>query len=254
MLLLILQRYYFESESQHIRCISSAPIGCCLSYKDTILKANHSSAVSNCSGLLLLLILQRYYFESESQLFWYILLQLAAVAYPTKILFWKRITAIDWYAKSAKALLLILQRYYFESESQLVVHAHSHLIAVAYPTKILFWKRITALVNQTIIIMTLLLILQRYYFESESQLSLIEIRFPKRCCLSYITSISPPNPQYHPFSLLTNWREKPHFLFRTLFSLQSLNSTYLFYLFPNLRQILLHPFRILRTNNFQQVF
>ena len=41
---------------------------CCLSYKDTILKANHSKEPRREISLTLLLILQRYYFESESQL------------------------------------------------------------------------------------------------------------------------------------------------------------------------------------------
>ena len=61
-LLLILQRYYFESESQQRSLLPLTSISCCLSYKDTILKANHSEGVSDD-------ITNR------------------AVAYPTKILF-----------------------------------------------------------------------------------------------------------------------------------------------------------------------
>ena len=145
-LLLILQRYYFESESQHGSNVVTMANSCCLSYKDTILKANHSIVLSPWALAL-------------------------AVAYPTKILFWKRITAIEQLNSFLDALLLILQRYYFESESQRIVvfdvagiscclsykdtilkANHSHLFifpfepkAVAYPTKILFWKRITAI-------------------------------------------------------------------------------------------------------------
>ena len=62
MLLLILQRYYFESESQRHRHNLMQVQRCCLSYKDTILKANHSGKDSIATVLL-------------------------AVAYPTKILF-----------------------------------------------------------------------------------------------------------------------------------------------------------------------
>ena len=171
-------------------------IRCCLSYKDTILKANHSRSSALKSLGKLLLILQRYYFESESQLMIMggmrdqrcclsykdtilkanhskMELELTkrnAVAYPTKILFWKRITANTLTLNIIKELLLILQRYYFESESQLDEYSslkdigcclsykdtilkanHSNPVlssnsfcAVAYPTKILFWKRITA--------------------------------------------------------------------------------------------------------------
>ena len=62
LLLLILQRYYFESESQRNDHYGNYSYSCCLSYKDTILKANHSYALSSL--------------PLDS-----------AVAYPTKILF-----------------------------------------------------------------------------------------------------------------------------------------------------------------------
>ena len=42
MMLLILQRYYFESESQLMIMGGMRDQRCCLSYKDTILKANHN--------------------------------------------------------------------------------------------------------------------------------------------------------------------------------------------------------------------
>ena len=169
-LLLILQRYYFESESQRVLLIEFIDFCCCLSYKDTILKANHSAPGSPLPASL-------------------------AVAYPTKILFWKRITAGRYVDDFYIVLLLILQRYYFESESQ-PIHSRmqevgccclsykdtilkanhsstntscSATFAVAYPTKILFWKRITAQHDIDNMALMLLLILQRYYFESESQ-------------------------------------------------------------------------------------
>ena len=66
-MLLILQRYYFESESQPPLIHTLVQAGCCLSYKDTILKANHNSVCSRKGRAWMLLILQRYYFESESQ-------------------------------------------------------------------------------------------------------------------------------------------------------------------------------------------
>ena len=118
-LLLILQRYYFESESQQRDQSRENSRSCCLSYKDTILKANHSGYRVPYVGS-------------------------TAVAYPTKILFWKRITAACAVTSCGLPLLLILQRYYFESESQLIMKQLDIMEAVAYPTKILFWKRITA--------------------------------------------------------------------------------------------------------------
>ena len=168
-LLLILQRYYFESESQQNDARMIPITRCCLSYKDTILKANHSAPGSPLPASL-------------------------AVAYPTKILFWKRITARKVEGWKWLKLLLILQRYYFESESQRMIQGevpvprcclsykdtilkanHSactissfRLCAVAYPTKILFWKRITASKPANPAQPALLLILQRYYLLSES--------------------------------------------------------------------------------------
>ena len=192
-LLLILQRYYFESESQLDWVLSGQTISCCLSYKDTILKANHSIIALSKLRSSLLLILQRYYFESESQLnvmsneilfccclsykdtilkanhssHAFVPSVKEAVAYPTKILFWKRITAHGSNHQHTKRLLLILQRYYFESESQRITETEYNLLAVAYPTKILFWKRITALS--------------------------IVVLFLHRCCLSYKDTILKAN-------------------------------------------------------------
>ena len=246
--MLIIQRYYFESESQQPSFIIRDLPSCCLSYKDTILKANHSYRIPVIRNTTLLLILQRYYFESESQQYGLLDVVLhrcclsykdtilkanhsvqsahwtchLAVAYPTKILFWKRITALVNQTIIIMTLLLILQRYYFESESQPgCIHSaapqccclsykdtilkanHSCpllmmalVYAVAYPTKILFWKRITAAFANGIFHIVLLLILQRYYFESESQQQALNDIIPAGCCLSYKDTILKANHSY----------------------------------------------------------
>ena len=172
-LLLILQRYYFESESQPCWCASLYWFSCCLSYKDTILKANHSLRSVTLAMLSLLLILQRYYFESESQQKLVEYRFYTAVAYPTKILFWKRITAIWNKIVRLQMLLLILQRYYFESESQRIRMTYHECSCCC-----LSYKDTILKANHSIGIITgwkamLLLILQRYYFESESQLNVV---------------------------------------------------------------------------------
>ena len=218
-MLLILQRYYFESESQHIFLESKQQFGCCLSYKDTILKANHNMFATEIIATLMLLILQRYYFESESQHAPNSGPTVGDVAYPTKILFWKRITTAATYISILAAMLLILQRYYFESESQLdgvdsykdagcclsykdtILKAnHNYFVFivtffwdVAYPTKILFWKRITTSKARWITRARMLLILQRYYFESESQRYQTRTSCDLRCCLSYKDTILKAN-------------------------------------------------------------
>ena len=168
-MLFILQRYYFESESQQYSLSYVCFHGCCLSYKDTILKANHNvlfflslqnsdvvyptkilfwKRITTCqivqpAQVLMLFILQRYYFESESQQNGYGISVLFDVVYPTKILFWKRITTNAVACNKCCKMLFILQRYYFESESQLLACMMEYYTDVVYPTKILFWKRIT---------------------------------------------------------------------------------------------------------------
>ena len=144
---------------------------CCLSYKDTILKANHNTERTCCCWI-------------------------SDVVYPTKILFWKRITTYSPSSHWRFEMLFILQRYYFESESQLM-NMQNYIIAdVVYPTKILFWKRITTTRLPTLILMMMLFILQRYYFESESQ---HERPWPESnfwCCLSYKDTILKANHNY----------------------------------------------------------
>ena len=203
-LLLILQRYYFESESQRGWSAIYIRTCCCLSYKDTILKANHSGLQKTA-------------------------LRTIAVAYPTKILFWKRITAGVNAINAVLLLLLILQRYYFESESQHKLlhrgllqscclsykdtilkanHSNQWIVsclhhAVAYPTKILFWKRITA--HQVFMVSKdlLLLILQRYYFESESQQDSTQTAGALSCCLSYKDTILKANHSRNCYNSVT---------------------------------------------------
>ena len=138
--------------------------GCCLSYKDTILKANHSKLLKLLLLMQLLLILQRYYFESESQLRYAFpeRPERCCLSYKDTIL--KANHSLDIIPRPVVKLLLILQRYYFESESQpetelagfiqgcclsykdtILKANHSIRLlairmyrAVAYPTKILF--------------------------------------------------------------------------------------------------------------------
>ena len=219
-MLLILQRYYFESESQRADVSCHFFVWCCLSYKDTILKANHNVALTEWQARPMLLILQRYYFESESQQMKYLnkklercclsykdtilkanhnLATLMAapkpdVAYPTKILFWKRITTQQWVLRLWQGCCLSYKDTILKANHNPNGCCNGLGEDVAYPTKILFWKRITTIINTLIsllwcclsykdtilkanhnfsylfpFLLMMLLILQRYYFESESQ-------------------------------------------------------------------------------------
>ena len=119
-MLLILQRYYFESESQQNPRDRKKLLRCCLSYKDTILKANHNSFHLERISTLMLLILQRYYFESESQphAITHGLGMRCCLSYKDTILKANHNSFLIFFFFIV--MLLILQRYYFESESQLI--------------------------------------------------------------------------------------------------------------------------------------
>ena len=92
-LLLIKQRYNFESNSQQTPQTIKNQKSCCLSSKDTISKAIHN--------LMLLISLCHQ-----------------VVAYQAKIQFRKQFTTLSYVIAVCAALLLIKQRYNFESNSQ----------------------------------------------------------------------------------------------------------------------------------------
>ena len=89
----ILQRYSFESNSQQSTTTFDLSLSCFLSYKDTHLKAIHNFSIPLQEQGRLFSILQRYSFESNSQL-------------------------IGHRSEYHLPLFSILQRYSFESNSQ----------------------------------------------------------------------------------------------------------------------------------------
>ena len=167
---LILQRYYFESNSQpFLNC--AITLNCCHWYcKDTILKAIHNNEYAE-------------------------VLKNNVVTDIAKILFWKQFTTCCLFTTWWFELSLILQRYYFESNSQQIRITASNKVCchwyckdtilkaihnfqwylynggkvVTDIAKILFWKQFTTAFNLGICFWKLSLILQRYYFESNSQ-------------------------------------------------------------------------------------
>ena len=102
-----------------------------------------TEGIPNIKEYLLLLICQRYNFESNSQQ------QLSAFQVPTvvtdmsKIQFWKQFTTGDFFTIVWKRLLLICQRYNFESNSQHNGSANLIPIVVTDMSKIQFWKQFT---------------------------------------------------------------------------------------------------------------
>ena len=141
----ILQRYKFESNSQHGSDGSRSGLRCLLSCKDTNLKAIHNTPGRGCRGRWMFAILQRYKFESNSQRRTRFTTRTSGcllsckdtnlkaihnsttrgflinldVCYPAKIQIWKQFTTGDKDSRNLVAMFAILQRYKFESNSQL---------------------------------------------------------------------------------------------------------------------------------------
>ena len=92
----------------------------------------------------------------------------------------------------------------------------TNIATVSYGSKILKWKQITTAIDHRRTAKQLFPMVQKY--KNEKQITTEFHIIPANIWLfSIILEISMPlpNPKYHHLSLLTNWREKPHFLFRT---------------------------------------
>ena len=92
-LLLMIQRYNTESNSQHVLARYLFIVGCCWWFKDTILKAIH-----NCVDRFPCIF--------------------SVVADDSKIQYWKQFTTIQGRNRARSLLLLMIQRYNTESNSQ----------------------------------------------------------------------------------------------------------------------------------------
>ena len=186
MLLRSVQRYKFESNSQLIYLCSFISFCCCDQYKDTNLKAIHNPRALIC-------------------------LSTPVVAISTKIQIWKQFTTQRWSRSSASSLLRSVQRYKFESNSQpfflqmrnfdsccdqykdtnlkaihnvpAVFPTGLHVVAIS--TKIQIWKQFTTIQQKAPPRAGLLRSVQRYKFESNSQLEDDYIVGELSCCDQY---------------------------------------------------------------------
>ena len=141
----MVQRYKFESKSQLATFSTSLVSGCFQWFKGTNLKANHNKvlwmmktlrAVSNGSKVqiwkqittpldvgkffpVLFPMVQRYKFESKSQPHWLVAAFILAVSNGSKVQIWKQITTLNSFIWQRIPLFPMVQRYKFESKSQL---------------------------------------------------------------------------------------------------------------------------------------
>ena len=143
-LLQSVQRYKFESNSQRWHDARMFDKGCCNQYKDTNLKAIHNNTPGKTYN-------------------WVV------VAISTKIQIWKQFTTYGLSYDFGEPLLQSVQRYKFESNSQLLSANNQRIIVVAISTKIQIWKQFTTQEKELKCITLLLQSVQRYKFESNSQ-------------------------------------------------------------------------------------
>ena len=113
-----IQRYKFESNSQLFIGCKSIGHRCIIRYKDTNLKAIHNIEASNSLADALYYPIQRYKFESNSQLIRTNSVECGVVLSDTKIQIWKQFTTRCRACHSLTGLYYPIQRYKFESNSQ----------------------------------------------------------------------------------------------------------------------------------------
>ena len=217
----MVQRYKFESKSQRIWC-SIRHADCCFQwFKGTNLKANHNWFAQLPQAEQLFPMVQRYKFESKSQrnasknrarmgcFQWFKGTNLKAnhnasgvlkehsyvVSNGSKVQIWKQITTIDILFCCRSMLFPMVQRYKFESKSQLEAtdgakvvgcfqwfkgtnlkanHNYHLFLAcgnwvVSNGSKVQIWKQITTYSFLSWISTMLFPMVQRYKFESKSQ-------------------------------------------------------------------------------------
>ena len=138
---------------------------CCLYSKDTISKAIHNL---------------REVIVSQKK----------GVAYTAKIQFRKQFTTMLLLVRCLHLVLLIQQRYNFESNSQHKATVEELIKGVAYTAKIQFRKQFTTYTCFANSGCSVLLIQQRYNFESNSQPPINCEPAPIRCCLYSKDTIS----------------------------------------------------------------
>ncbi len=235
-LCLPMQRYKFESNSQPVVKYDSSAFSCAYLCKDTNLKAIHNENANNvnsslvvltyakiqiwkqfttvtlnhCIRITLCLPMQRYKFESNSQLMSWLHLQTSGCAYlckdtnlkaihnscsasprlPSvvltyaKIQIWKQFTTHNSQAPRPTKLCLPMQRYKFESNSQRASAKDAVPNRCAYLCKD---TNLKAIHNETFEVFPsskLCLPMQRYKFESNSQH--IKYRFTSKWGCAYL--------------------------------------------------------------------
>ena len=93
-----------------------------------------------------------------------------AVSNGSKVQIWKQITTVPVLAKDEEMLFPMVQRYKFESKSQRETNQNYCINAVSNGSKVQIWKQITTYAGKRHFRKELFPMVQRYKFESKSQL------------------------------------------------------------------------------------
>ena len=209
LLFAISQRYYIESNSQPCRTLDLISIAVCYLAKILHWKQFTTISVKSCSARTLFAISQRYYIESNSQLWRWISAHKGAVCYLAKILHWKQFTTYQCIKHTPAGCLLsrkdttlkaihndmfkftqnsmlfaISQRYYIESNSQQANSLFLSSFSCLLSRKDTTLKAIHNLWRAGGTYVLLFAISQRYYIESNSQQRARRKKRSVRCLLS----------------------------------------------------------------------
>ena len=123
-------------------------------------------------------MVQRYKFESKSQLSDRWEQSYCVVSNGSKVQIWKQITTANIMNMADIRLFPMVQRYKFESKSQLTLDRETYMTVVSNGSKVQIWKQITTAAAQTDKDGKLFPMVQRYKFESKSQLDYQIYLFP----------------------------------------------------------------------------
>ena len=177
----MVQRYKFESKSQQCDASNLEVSRCFQWFKGTNLKANHNKRDTLDYFFPLFPMVQRYKFESKSQLsliFWN---QLLVVSNGSKVQIWKQITTYRQVLVSEWSCFQWFKGTNLKANHNRMWFGLHFGRVVSNGSKVQIWKQITTTKLHFVCFILLFPMVQRYKFESKSQLCGSRTPCPRSC-------------------------------------------------------------------------
>ena len=176
-----MQRYTFWSNSQQNLLHSLVTSVVRANAKIHILKQFTTNVVNRGNVIMLYVLMQRYTFWSNSQLLLALSTFVPVVRANAKIHILKQFTTVLIFSSVQAMLYVLMQRYTFWSNSQHQLSCTAHLWVVRANAKIHILKQFTTLMAKVLCFSLLYVLMQRYTFWSNSQLSKVLTSTPLSC-------------------------------------------------------------------------